>query len=154
MAAIKNQSIITSSNIRRSGMTNITRRSFLEMALAISATAAWGNLSPSASRVAWRERRDLFPEGVASGDPDSNSVLLWTRCPQPVRTPELKLNLEVAEDELFRRVIASQAAPISQDSDWKCRVLVGGLKPASVYWYRFSDREGTGSRICLTITSP
>src|SRR6266853_2880584 len=154
MAAIKNQSIITSSNIRRSGMTNITRRSFLELALALSATAAWGNLSASASRVAWREQRDLFPEGVASGDPDSNSVLLWTRCPQPVRTPNFKLNLEVAEDELFTRVIASQAAPISRDSDWTCRVLVGGLKPASVYWYRFSDREGTGSRIGRTITAP
>ena len=51
-------------------MTPITRRSFLKMALAISATAAWGDLSPSVSRVAWSERRDLFPEGVASGDPD------------------------------------------------------------------------------------
>src|ERR1700738_153629 len=113
-------------------MTRITRRSFLEMALAISATAAWGNLSPSASRVRWRERRDLFPEGVASGDPDSGSVLLWTRCPQPVRTPEFKLNLEVAEDERFTRVIASQAAPICADSDWTCRVLVGKLTPAPV----------------------
>jgi alkaline phosphatase D len=135
-------------------MTNITRRSFLEMAFAISATAAWGNLSPSASRVQWRERRDLFPEGVASGDPDSNSVLLWTRCPQPVRTPEFKLTLEVAEDERFTRVIASQAAPISEDSDWTCRVLVGDLKPASVYWYRFSDREGNGSRMGRTVTAP
>src|SRR6266851_9224704 len=103
MAAIKNQSIITSSNIRRSGMTNITRRSFLELALAISATAAWGNLSASASRVAWRERRDLFPEGVASGDPDSNSVLLWTRCPQTAHG-SVNLHVEVAEDGQFTRV--------------------------------------------------
>ena len=135
-------------------MAPITRRSFLKMALAISATAAWGDLSPSASRVSWREGRNRFPEGVASGDPDSNSVLLWTRCPQPARTLELKLNLEVAEDGHFTRVIASQAAPISEDSDWTCRVLVGGLKPASVYWYRFSDREGNGSRIGRTVTPP
>ena len=135
-------------------MAPITRRSFLKMALAISATAAWGDLSPSVSRVAWRERRDLFPQGVASGDPDSNSVLLWTHCPQPVRTAEVKLNLEVAEDERFTRVIASQAAPVSEESDWTCRVLVGKLKPASVYWYRFSDQEGNGSRIGRTVTAP
>src|ERR1700674_1852745 len=95
--------------LRRSGMAPITRRSFLKMALAISATAAWGDLSPSVSRVVWRERRELFPQGVASGDPDSSSVLLWTHCPQPVRTAEVKLNLEVAEDERFQRVIASTA---------------------------------------------
>ncbi len=62
-------------------MSTITRRSFLGMAAAIGATAAWGNPFGTKSTVAWRERRDLFPEGVASGDPDSNSVLLWTRRP-------------------------------------------------------------------------
>jgi alkaline phosphatase D len=135
-------------------MTRITRRSFLEMAVAISATAAWGDLSPSASRLAWSERRDLFPEGVASGDPDCSSVLLWTRCPRPLGTTGLTLNLEVAEDEHFRRVVAAQSAPVSEDSDWTCRVLVGKLKPASVYWYRFSDPKGNGSRIGRTVTAP
>jgi alkaline phosphatase D len=135
-------------------MTNISRRSFLEMAVAISATAAWGNLSPLPSRMVWRERRDLFPEGVASGDPDSSSVLLWTRYPQPVGSGEAKLNLEVAEDERFTRVIAKQAAPISAVSDWTCRVLVGGLKPSSVYWYRFTNGDGHGSRVGRTITAP
>ena len=60
-------------------MSTITRRSFLRMAAAIGATAAWGNPLGAKSRLAWHERRDLFPEGVASGDPDSDSVLLWTR---------------------------------------------------------------------------
>ena len=71
-----------------------------------------------------------------------------------MRTAEVKLNLEVAEDEHFTRVIASQAAPVSEESDWTCRVLVGKLKPASVYWYRFSDQEGNGSRIGRTVTAP
>ncbi|HJT71773.1 MAG TPA: alkaline phosphatase D family protein [Terriglobales bacterium] len=135
-------------------MGTITRRHFLELAVAIGATAAWGSSVPSNSKTNWRERRDLFPEGVASGDPDANSVLLWTRCPQSAGTKPLKLNLEVAEDENFTRVIASRAAPISEASDWTCRVLVGGLKPSSVYWYRFSDRDGNGSRVGRTITAP
>jgi alkaline phosphatase D len=33
-------------------------------------------------------------------------------------------------------------------------VLVGGLKPAQVYWYRFTDPEGSGSRLGRTITAP
>jgi alkaline phosphatase D len=130
----------------------ITRRSFLEAAAAIGATAVWGRsfAAKSASPFReWRERRDLFPEGVASGDPDSNSVILWTRAPSATR-----LNLEVAEDDRFTRVVATGAAPVSAASDWTCRVLVGGLKPAHVYWYRFTDPKGSGSRVGRTITAP
>ena len=40
------------------------------------------------------------------------------------------------------------------EADWTCRVLVAGLKPRTVYWYRFTDREGNGSRVGRTITAP
>ncbi len=33
-------------------------------------------------------------------------------------------------------------------------MLVGGLKPARIYWYRFTDADGNGSRIGRTITAP
>jgi alkaline phosphatase D len=134
-------------------MRTITRRSFIEMALAMGATAAWSNPLAAKSRTRWREQRDRFPEGVASGDPDSTSVLLWTRyLADSKRTTTL--NVEVAEDDLFTRVVATAAAPVSSESDWTCRVLVGGLKPSRVYWYRFSDKAGQGSRIGRTITAP
>ena len=42
----------------------------------------------------------------------------------------------------------------SEASDWTCRVLAGGLKPAQVYWYRFTDPHGNGSRVGRTITAP
>ena len=57
----------------------ISRRKFLEMAAVLGAAAAWGHALPKPSASHWRERREFFPEGVASGDPDSHSVLLWTR---------------------------------------------------------------------------
>jgi len=120
----------------------------------MGATAAWGRRLGTKSNIAWRERRDLFPEGVASGDPDSSSVLLWTRRPSTGDSTSLKLTVEVAEDEAFGHVVASAAAPVSAASDWTCRVLVGGLKPSHVYWYRFSDAEGFGSRVGRTITAP
>jgi alkaline phosphatase D len=135
-------------------MSTITRRSFLQMAAAIGATAAWGHPFATPSRISWRERRDRFPEGVASGDSDSNSVLLWTRYPRPAEASAAKLQVEVAEDALFTHVVATASAPVSLASDWTCRVLVGGLQPARVYWYRFTDSDGSGSRIGRTITAP
>jgi alkaline phosphatase D len=140
-------------------VSHLTRRTFLAMATALGATAAWGRSFAAKSDIAWRERRDLFPEGVASGDPDSNSVLLWTRRPPIASTASqkfdaLRLNVEVAEDEGFSRVVATTTAPVSAASDWTCRVLVGGLKPGRVYWYRFTDGDGFGSRVGRTITAP
>jgi alkaline phosphatase D len=130
----------------------ISRRSFLKTAAAIGASLAW--VGPArGSRVHWHERRDLYPQGVASGDPDPHSVILWTRRPFAEGTRQI-LTVEVAEDEAFRRVIAHAQAPISSAADWTARVLIGGLKPARTYWYRFTDTDGNGSRVGRTITAP
>jgi alkaline phosphatase D len=130
----------------------ISRRSFLKAAAAIGASLAW--VGPAhGSRVKWHERRDLYPHGVASGDPDPHSVILWTRRPFAQGTRQL-LTVEVAEDEAFRRVIAHAKAPVSSASDWTARVLIGELKPARTYWYRFTDADGNGSRVGRTITAP
>jgi len=130
----------------------ISRRAFIQTAAAMGASLAWGG-EARASMVKWTEKRDLYPEGVASGDPDPNSVILWTRRPfgEPRRHV---LTVEVAEDDTFRRVVAQAKAPVLASADWTTRVLVGGLKPAHVYWYRFTDAKGNGSRIGRTITAP
>src|SRR6478672_9930435 len=130
----------------------ISRRSFIKTAAAIGASLAW--VGPAAgSRIKWQERRDLYPHGVASGDPDSHSVILWTRRPFAEGTRHF-LTVEVAEDEKFSRVVAHAQAPVSSASDWTARALVGGLKPAHTYWYRFTDADGNGSRVGRTITAP
>ena len=130
----------------------ISRRSFLKAAAAMGASFAW--VGPArGSGVHWTERRDLYPQGVASGDPDSHSVILWTRRPFAQGTRHL-LTIEVAEDETFRRVVAHAQAPVSSATDWTARVLIGGLKPARTYWYRFTDTDGNGSRVGRTITAP
>src|SRR5690348_14894395 len=130
----------------------LNRREFVQLAAAMGASLAWGG-SARASTTGWHERRDLYPEGVASGDPDPHSVILWTRRPFESGTRQL-LTVEVAEDEAFRRVVAQAPAPVSAASDWTTRVLVGGLKPARTYWYRFTDAQGNGSRIGRTRTAP
>ncbi len=130
----------------------LNRREFVQLAAAMGASLAWGG-SARASTTGWHERRDLYPEGVASGDPDPSSVILWTRRPFESGGRRV-LTVEVAEDDAFRRVVAKASAPVSAESDWTTRVLVGHLKPARVYWYRFADGEGNGSRVGRTITAP
>src|ERR1022692_1125006 len=134
-------------------MARITRRNFAKFAASISASAAFAAPIGKQSRIQWHECPAVYPEGIASADPDSNSVLLWTRHPFTADHDET-LTVEVSEDHGFQNVMATARAIVSKESDWTCRVLVGGLKPASVYWYRFTDREGSGSRIGRTITAP
>ena len=96
----------------------LSRRDFIATAAALGATASLA-AQAAPSRVTWRERRDLYPEGVASGDPDSGSVILWTRCPSGKR-----LTVELAEDKEFRRVVATRRCAPSPETDWTVRVLV------------------------------
>ncbi|MCD9189629.1 MAG: alkaline phosphatase D family protein [Pyrinomonadaceae bacterium] len=134
-------------------MSRINRREFIKQAAFFGAALALCRPASGRSKMSWRERRDLFPEGVASGDPAPDSIILWTRRPFDKGERQV-LTVEVAEDEEFRRVVAKARAPVSSASDWTTRVLVGGLKPARVYWYRFADADGNGSRIGRTITAP
>lgn len=130
------------------------RRDFIRMAAAFGAATVWSDGSVYTSAVEWREPRDLYPEGVASGDPDSHSVLLWTCRPLVSGRESGRLLVEVAERPDFTRVVASQRVPISAASDWTCRALVGNLRPAREYWFRFTDESGNGSRIGRTVTAP
>jgi alkaline phosphatase D len=103
---------------------------------------------------AWAERRDLYPQGVASGDPTSDSVILWTRRPPAGGAAASELTVEIAEDPAFRRIVARGHARLDAATDWTCRFLAGGLRPAREYFYRFTDERGNGSRIGRTLTAP
>lgn len=130
------------------------RRRFLASAAAMGAALAWPLGGARPSTVRWTERRDLFPEGVASGDPGPDSVVLWTRRPAAKGAVAPRLTAEVAEDEQFTRVVATARVTPQEENDWTVRVLAAGLQPATVYWYRFSDAHGLGSRIGRTVTAP
>ena len=130
------------------------RRQFMASAAAMGASLAWPFGDARASATKWRERRDLYPEGVASGDPTEDSVILWTRRPAAAGTRAPKLIAEIAEDEGFEHVVSSASIVPKAQNDWTVRVLAAGLKPATTYWYRFSDAEGLGSRIGRTRTAP
>ncbi|MBS0416245.1 MAG: alkaline phosphatase D family protein [Proteobacteria bacterium] len=138
-------------------MDQLSRRDFIQTAFALGATAAVAAVSGKPSTTTWRERRDLFPEGVASAEPTFDSILLWTRYPPPSAPgahSKVTLKVELAKDPHFQNVVSTSTTTALGASDWTCRVLVGGLEPSHEYWYRFTDSAGNGSRVGRTLTAP
>jgi alkaline phosphatase D len=130
------------------------RRQFVASAAALGMAAAHSSVRARPRAKPWTERRELYPQGVASGDPTSESVILWTRR-QPVDgNAAAALTVEVSEHADFRRIVARGRARIGADTDWTCRFLAGGLESAREYYFRFTDEQGQGSRIGRTMTAP
>jgi alkaline phosphatase D len=130
------------------------RRQFVASAAAMGMAAAHGGVRASARAKPWTERRDLYPQGVASGDPTSDSVILWTRRPPIDGNGARELTVEISDRMDFRRIVARGRTRVDSSTDWTCRFLAGGLKPAREYFYRFVDEQGQGSRIGRTMTAP
>ncbi len=100
------------------------------------------------------ERRDLYPQGVASGDPTADSVILWTRRPPAAGHATSRLIVEIAADPEFSTLVAGGSAAIGAETDWTCRFLATGLDSEREYWYRFVDEQGFSSRVGRTLTAP
>lgn len=133
----------------------LTRREWLAAATALGAFLAWPlRVARATTLDSGNERRDLFPQGVASGDPHPDSVLLWTRRPPVDGSAASMLRAEIATDAAFRRIVSTASVSLLPESDWTCRVLAAGLRPGRVYWYRFTDEHGFASRVGRTITAP
>src|SRR4051812_36914075 len=83
----------------------LSRRKFAQVAAAAGAVLALGK--GRAGATAWGERRNLYPHGVASGDPAPDSVLLWTRRQPVAGDPRVAhlLTVEVATDAAFHHVV-------------------------------------------------
>lgn len=128
------------------------RREFAALAAAFGATLAFG--PGEAFAAPWRERRAAFPQGVASGDPDAHSVILWTRREPEAGVSSYRLAVEIAADPAFRRIVARGTTRVDASTDWTCRFLAAGLRPATEYHYRFIDQNGAGSRVGRTLTAP
>src|SRR5262249_37405742 len=123
-------------------MNQMTRRRFIEAASAVGAAVAWGCVFTTPR--AWCERRDLFPQGVASGGDawaarESETGASWPRRPPSPESEARRLIVEIASDADFRRVVASGETAIGPEADWTCRFLAAGLKPRRQYFYRFID---------------
>ena len=132
----------------------LSRRAFALQAAAMGAALAFGPTAARATTPLRSERRDLFPQGVASGDPRADSVILWTRRAPDEGAGSHRLTVEVASDPDFAEVVARGDVAVTGATDWTCRFLAAGLSPAREYWYRFVDEAGNASRVGRTLTAP
>jgi len=76
-----------------------------------------------------------FMHGVASGDPDQTSVVLWTRL--TVAGGSAGCRWELAADSDFRQVLRGGQVSTGAERDYTVKVLVAGLAPGQTYYYRF-----------------
>ncbi len=96
-----------------------------------------------------------FPQGVASGDPRPDSVVLWTRVQDPAFSEgaPLTVDLQVATDPGMTSVIREASLTAAPEHDHCVKVKVDRLDPDTVYYYRFQYRDHT-SPVGRTKTAP
>ena len=134
----------------------VNRRSMLFGGAAALGVAAFGG-SALANTLTLpgagvRRLAEVFTLGVASGDPLSDGVVLWTRlAPDPTAgdgkggMPDktVPVQWEVAEDEKFTKVVQRGDAQAAPELGHSVHVELKGLRPGAEYFYRFK----TGNEI-------
>ena len=94
----------------------------------------------------------VFRHGVASGDPWSDRVILWTRVSTPA-AGAVAVECVVAADVAMTAVVSHTSASADASSDYTVKLDVTGLQPNTTYYYRFSA-AGAMSPIGRTRTLP
>lgn len=95
-----------------------------------------------------------FLHGVASGDPLSDRVLIWTKVDPQGASDSISLDWEVSPDANFSTLAASGTVQARASANWTALTDVGGLSPDTRYYYRFTGPGNQESRIGRTRTAP
>ena len=121
----------------------VTRRGIFALAGASAAAAATPSVAQSFGSG--------FTHNVASGEPQANSVLLWTRY---VADQATILQWQVSEAQDFANVVASGEVEASPASDYCAKATATGLLPDRWYFFRFTAPSGAVSPVGRTRTLP
>ena len=113
--------------IRNSFLNRITRRTTLGSLAAGTAALSWPGIARAAPDGPFRH-------GVASGDPDATSVVLWTRV---TTSGDVTLVCEVAQDPDYARIVMTTEIATGPERDHTAKWLARGLEPGQTYYYRF-----------------
>ena len=117
----------------------------------IAALSALG-LAPSAF-ARDDEPSFTFAHGVASGDPQRDRVILWTRVTPVDPTETLRVRWTVASDPRMKQIRQSGRFVTDRRRDFTVKVDATGLNPGLTYYYQFEAR-GVKSPIGRTRTLP
>lgn len=93
-----------------------------------------------------------FAYGVASGDPTTSSVVLWTKLTL-INKEKTIVKWEVSTDSTFKNIVKAGKYVTDARLDYIVKHKIEGLKPGTHYYYRFSTNYDT-SPIGQTQTLP
>lgn len=138
------------------------RREFLRASLVTvvgwSGTAGCADDDPAPLPL--EDAPDRFPQGLASGDPKPDSVILWTRIDVDADI-EADVEVELFTDaELTQKAEWDDSATVavaSADHDHCVKLRVAGLAADTIYYYRFTfveDGVRLASAVGRTRTAP
>ncbi len=97
------------------------------------------------------EPDEAFAHGVASGDPDHRSVVLWTRVSG--HDSAVDVHWAIASDPAMRMVVDSGRLSTDARRDFTCKVVANNLSPGHQYFYCF-EVKGKRSVVGRTRTLP
>src|SRR6185503_15339933 len=89
--------------------------------------------------------------GIASGDPQRDRVILWTRVTPVDPTETLRVRWAIASDPGMKQVRQSGRFVTDRRRDFTVKVDAAGLDPGLTYYYQFEAR-GVKSPIGRTRT--
>jgi alkaline phosphatase D len=102
---------------------------------------------------AFAQLSEHFPYGVASGDPLSDRVIIWTKLQPANRQALASVSWKVAKDADMRELVQQGEYAAAAANDFTVKVDVEGLAPGTPYYYQF-EAAGQRSIIGRTKTAP
>lgn len=93
-----------------------------------------------------------FLHGIASGDPASDAVILWTRV-TPESDGDVKVSWQVATDAAFAQLVTTGEMVTNANRDYTVKIDARGLRAGKNYFYRFMT-GGKTSEVGKTCTLP
>jgi alkaline phosphatase D len=93
-----------------------------------------------------------FRHGVASGDPLSDRVMLWTRV-SGIAAGSVSVDYQVWSDPALTQAVTAGTTSADASRDYTVKVDVAGLQPGTSYYYRFNS-GGAESPVGRTRTAP
>ena len=133
---------------------NITRRNILTASAAASVAAC----APSKPGKAYSAKTELpsgvFKLGLASGDPHTDSVVLWTHVsPIDMRQNSVPVEWKISLSSDMRDPVQTGQDMATRAKDWTFKAIPKGLEAGQIYYYQFTS-EGVTSPIGRTRTLP
>ncbi len=137
-----------------SSSVNENRRKFIVSTGSVAAVSMVGAMSGCSDKDSPQRTPPQFSYGVASGDPLTDRVILWTYAKYPDSTDNVPLTWQVATDATFTNIVVSGQVQTSAASGYTAKVDAQGLLAGTEYAYRFRGDGDAVSPIGTTRTLP